>query len=233
MSQLLPSKVENTLSDAVIHIDPTGYEAGPDATIKSTVVDSGASPTTTIRKGCVIVKESGDNLYYLADDTNDGAHGDRDLPPSIPALEAADTDWDGTTVAIIDEGGVTQTVTFAGSDDTNAECIAAINAQTDGILADESGGLIRVRTTQGGAHKHLSVTSSLATAFGAAAVTARGSDAEYLVTEEEISMVDPHSLAVANRPVRTSRKAFYDESELKHTTVEALAALRRNGSRFG
>lgn len=237
----LPSLVENTVSESQIHIDESIYLAGPDAVIKSTQVDAGASPTTTIRKGNVLVKKTSDGLYYVDDGATNAASADRNTPASVSASETADADWASKTITCTVNGGVAITVTLGAGDDTDAEVVTALNAsasfQAAGLIADTSASRVRIRTVSAGRNQYLSVTSNLATAFGSSGTTGYGTDADYVVTETEVSTLHPASGVAMDTPVKTSRAAFYKESALKSANAsisnEARAVLMRNGARFG
>lgn len=232
MSGLLPSLASKSFSERVIHIDESLYLAGPDAVLKSTVVDSGATPTTTIRKGCCVVKKTSDGLFYLADDAS---NGDRGTPPS--KTSAGHTDGNGV-IKIVGNHGTISVTTTTGSG-TEANNVTDLNANAifaAHYVASVSGTDLKIEARNPGADEWFYVhTDTMATAAftEGEANGVRGTDAEYYVTEEEVSMLDPDTGAVADRPVVCSAAAYYDESELLHKTPEALAALLRRGARFG
>lgn len=231
MGTLLPGISSTTFSDRLIHIDETDFVSGPDCLLKSSVTDSGASPTTTIRKGCVIGKKNSDSKFYLAD----SADVTRDAPPSITG--AGRSNGNGVVKLVGNHGTIS--VTTATGTGTLAENVTDLNADkafAAHYVASDSGGQLKIEARNPGKGEwfyiHTDTMASAGFAEGEANAVA-GTDGEYYVTEEEVSMLDPQTNAVADRPVRTSHRAFYDESELLHTTPEALACLRRRGARFG
>lgn len=236
MSGLLPSVASRTFQEKVIHIDESMYNPGPDAILKSTVTDSGASPTTTIRKGNSIVKKTSDGLFYLDDGPANASSADRNTVAAVVAQETADGDWASKTISVYVNGSLLVTVTLGGGDDTDAEVVTALNGNAifaANCIASASGSRVHIKTLKAGADQYLYVTSNLSTAFGSSGQTGSGTDAEYYITEEEVSMLDPDTGAVADRPVKTSFAAYYDESELLNLSAEARATLSRRGARFG
>ena len=232
---LLPSFTTSTFADRLIHTDENNFLAGPDAVLKSTVTDSGSSPTTSIRKGQCIVKKTSDGLYYLDDGLANASSADRNAAAVVTASETADGDWASKTITVTTLGGK-RTVTLGGADDTDAEVVTAWNADADGkslAVASASGGRVIFTSTAKGAHVHMLVESNLTTAFGTSGTAASGTDADYLITEQDVSMLHPATNAVADRPVRTSRKANYDESELLNLSAEARSVFARRGASFG
>jgi hypothetical protein len=231
----LPGSVSSlSVSDRVIHIDESIYEPGPAAQLISTATDSGASPTTTIRKGNCIVKKTSTGLFYIDDGITNAGGADRNTPASVTAAETADGDWASKTITIYVDGGPAQVVTLGATDDTDAEVVAAIMLQTTGVKATVVSSRVVIKTDGAGAHRTLTVASNLSTAFGASdSVPAYGTDAEYYITEEEVSTLDPNTGSAATVEVKTSFKAYYDESQLLNLSAEARATLSRRGARFG
>lgn len=189
-------------------------------------------------EGMVVVKESGDGLYYAADAANDGAHGDRNAAASVASLEAADTDWDGATYTITvtypDGTVVEKTLTAAGTDDSTSEMVTLINSdQTlEGhVVASGNDGQVLTITTVRKGNVHLKVTSSLATAFGANGQEDDGVQADYRVITRQADTVDLAGASYAP-VVPTLIAGAFDESELSNLTDEAKAVLLGNGSSF-
>lgn len=225
------SIVSISVPDRVIHLDRTLYKPAPGVDIDSSVRDDGTDmPTTRIRKGNVLCKAA-TGRYVEADD----ADAVIDAQATVTALETADADWASTTITITENGIAIVTVTLAGSDDTDAEVAAALNA--DGIFkgrfkASVVSSRVVVKSLEPGAHKTVKVAGSLATAFGASGTTATGTWGEYVVTEETVDVVDENGTAV-HAPCECSIASHYDESELITLTPEAKRALERAGARFG
>lgn len=240
MPSLLPGTItESDFSDAVIHIDETDFLAGPEVVLKSTVTDAGATPTSTIRKGNVIVKKTSDGLYYADDGTTNAAGADRNTQASVTALITADATFDSKVISVFVDGVALPPITLGSGDDTDAEVAVALNANAifaANCVASVVASRVVIKTLRSGRLTSLKVSSNLTTAFGANGTTSHGTDADYLVTEEEVSTLDITGAAV-NTPVKTSRKAYYKESALCSSngaiSDEAKTVLFRNGARFG
>ena len=125
-------------------------------------------------------------------------------------------------------------VTLASTDDTNAEVVAALNANADFSAiakASESGGFVKIETREAGAHKYIKVTSTLSTAFGASGKEAFGKDADYAVLLQYVDLQD-ESGSARDGEARLARIGYFDESNLINLTPEARATLARRGSIF-
>lgn len=189
-------------------------------------------------EGMVVVKETGDGLYYPADAANDGAHGDRNAAAVVASLEAADTDWDGTTITIEitypDGTVISDDVLLAGTDDSTSEVVTLINGRQklEGhVVASGNDGQVLTLTTVKKGNVHLKVTSDLATAYGANGVEDDGVQADYRVITRQADTVDLDGASYT--PVVPSLIAgAFDESELSNLTNEAKAVLLGNGSSF-
>lgn len=222
----------------VVRLLQAPFVPGTDVLIKSSVTDSGNSAmrTTILRPGFVVVKKTSDGLYYAA--TFSGSNGDRSAAASVSSATGITTSWASTTQTFVVNGGASIAVTLAGSDDTNAEVVTALNASAlfhaAGLIADVSASAVRVRTTEGGAHKSFVWTSSYADTFGTGVASAEGfgTDADYRVIEDYVDMVD-ESGSVADSLAKTSMAGFYDESQLINLSGDARAVLTRRGSIFG
>lgn len=191
-----------------------------------------------LAEGTVVVKETGDGLYYLADAANDGAHGDRNTAATVSSSEAADTDWDGSTINIEitypDGRVIADTVLLAGTDDSTSEVVTLINGRQalEGHLVASGADLaVLTLTTVAKGNVHLKVTSDLATAYGADGVEDDGVEADYRVVTRQADLVDLD--AASYSPVVPNLQAGnFRESELSNLTNEAKAVLRGRGSRF-
>lgn len=229
----LPGSISSlSVSDRLIHIDETHYRPGPAAVIKSTETDAGATPTTTIRKGCVIVKKTSDGLYYLA--TTSG--GDRNTAPAKTSSGNTDT-ADGTVKLVGNHGTIS--VTIATGSGTEADVVTDLNASAAfaaHYVATSGAGEVTITARGTGSAEwfyiHSDTTASVGFAEGEAN-SVYGTDADYFVTEEEVSTLDPSTGVAANVEVKTSASAFYDLSQLLYATGEALSVLAQRGARFG
>lgn len=194
-----------------------------------------ASGGKRVAEGTVVVKKTGDGLYYLADD---GSNGDRNAAATVASLEAADTDWDGATYTITitypDGTVVEKALTAAGTDDSTSEMVTLINSdQTlEGhVVASGNDGQVLTITTVRKGNVHLKVTSSLSTAFGASGQEDDGVEADYRVVTR---LADTTDLAGSSYApvVPTLLAGAFDESELSNLTDEAKAVLLGRGSSF-
>ncbi len=231
MSQKVPGVIASTLSTPNIFIQKEPFIQGSDVLVDSALTDAGSTPTSRIRPGQVLVLDTATGRYFPAN----GATGDRNAGASVSALETADTDWQSSVITITFDGALGIAVTLGAADDTDAEVVVALNANAifaANAIADVSGGVVRIRTLEAGRHKHLTVVSDLATAYGATAIEDSGSDADYRVATDYVSLVDDNNTAVS-APCATALVGFFDESNLRNLTSEARATLSRSGSFFG
>jgi hypothetical protein len=186
--------------------------------------------------GTVVCLDSDDGKCYRADSANGG---DRNAAASVQSLEAPDTDWDGETITIAvfypDGTGVEKDVLAAATDDTIAELVALINADPvlEGhVIASDAGAgdELVIETVKKGA-VGLKVTSTLASAFGAAGQSDRGVEAKYFVTDHWAYLKNGDGTG-RDYQVSTIRAGDFDTSELSGLTDEARAYLERMGSQF-
>ena len=208
------------------------FVRGDQIQLDSTVVDARSNPTSLIREGLVVVLVDADDNYILADT----AGGDRNASASVSAAETADGDWQNTTITVTVDGGRSFDIVLGGADDTDAEVVTALNANAvfaAHCVADVSGARVRIRTREAGAHKHLLVSGSVASMFGAAGTADAGADADYRVIEKHLDMRDPISGTAVDSPAESSIVGHYDESALSSLSAEARATLSRRGSIFG
>lgn len=190
--------------------------------------------------GTVIVLDSNDGKHYRADSVNGG---DRAAAASVQSLEAPDGDWANATITIgvyyPDGTTIEKDVVLGAADDTIAEVVAAIQADKDlegHIVPSDSGAadLLVITTVKKGAVR-LTVTSTLASAFGANGQTDGGTEAKYLVTTHWAYLKGPGAnggLVDRDYTVPTIRAGDFDTSELSGLTEEARAYLTRMGSQF-
>lgn len=188
-------------------------------------------------QGAVVVKETGDGLYYLASGADGASAGDINTVAQVDSAEAPDSDWKSKTITwtVTYPWGeiVTGTVTLGTGDDTVNEVRDALNADTHfaNHLLAASNTIVEITTRQKGA-VHLLVTSNLATAFGASGTEGEGTEADYRVITEQRSLVGVGGATRDSDPVPTLLAGHFDESELTGLTEEAKAVLQRRGSRF-
>lgn len=229
----LPGSISTlTNTDRLIHIDETNYLGGPACRLVSTITDAGATPTTTIRKGCVVVKKTSDGLFYLSTT----AGGDRNTAPTITSSGNTDT-ADGTVKLVGNHGTIS--VTIATGSGTEADVVTDLNASAAfaaHYVATSGAGEVTITARGTGSAEwfyiHSDTTASVGFAEGEAN-SKYGTNAEYYVTEEEVSTLDPSTGVAAIVEVKTSARAFYDESQLLYLTAEARAVLSSRGALFG
>lgn len=228
---MLPRRTTTSRDAAVHRLTSRGKEADTTVVLDSTNTDAGNTPATRFRPGNVVILRTSTGRYVEADDTN----ADAMLPATVSAAETADTDWQSATITLALNGGPGHTVTLGAADDTDAEVVTALNGDAGFAalyIADESGGVVRIRTRQAGEGLNLLVTSSLATAYGASGTEGLGSDPAVGVTEHVVDLVDENNVAI-NEMVTISRvNADYDTSQLISLTNEARIVLERNGCTF-
>lgn len=209
----------------------------PDTVVlDSATTDSGSTPTTLIRAGNVLVKRTSTGQYVEANHAN----GDSPTQPTVTSAEAADTDWDGTTITTYLDGVLVSTVVLAGTDDSTSEVVTALNtdyaAQNLPIVASGLDAAVLVITAHG-ISRSLRIESTLATAYATAGGAGSyaedvGNEADFVVLDETVSMLDMGGTA-QDTPVRVLRSGYFDESELVNLTAEAKAEFLRRGARFG
>lgn len=194
-------------------------------------VDSGSVPTSRLREGNVMVKRTSTGKYIEADDAN----GDRNAGAVVTAAEAADSDWQSADITVSQNGGDKVTVSLGGSDDTNAEVATALNADADfarNYIADGSGALLTITSLRTGEDVQLTVTSDLATAFGANGTNASGTWADYGVLQRPVDQADDAGTASDTHGSIAYAKARFKESLLINLTPDARRALIGRGCSF-
>lgn len=237
MTQPLPAYESQTLAGRRVLKDLIGAEIGESVIGQNDNADSGSTPTHRLRPGNVLVLRTSTGEYVEANDSN----GDRSEPPSVSSAEAADTDWDGTTITTYLNGTLVSTVVLAGTDDTTAEVVTALNTDYAAknlpiIATGTNGNPVVVKAHAGGAGVSLRLESTLATAFATAGGAGSyaedvGADADYLVSRDFADHKDGDG--VAQSPViPTYRKGHFIEADLINLTADAKAVLSRRGSTF-
>lgn len=198
------------------------------------------TPTFRVKPGTVVVKESGDGLYYKADTADGVSAGDINTAAVVTSLEAADTDWDGTDIgwAVYGPDGLIESgsITLAGTDDTTAEVVTALNANArfaEHLIASGSNGNPVVITSRKKGNITVRITQTvITTGYGASGITASGTQADYRVVMQHADLQDVEGTAMASKMVGTLVAGSFKESELLHLSNEAKAVLTANGSTF-
>lgn len=187
--------------------------------------------------GTVVVKESGDGLYYLADGADGASAGDLNAAAVVDSLEAPDADWKSKTITwtITYPDGLVATGTVAGggSDETVGAFVTALNADAsfrNHLIASDATVLRITSLVKGNVRLH--VTSNLSTAYGASGVEDDGAEADYRVVAQHGSLVDLSGASRNSDPVATLTRGKFRESELRNLSNEARAVLLGRGSLF-
>lgn len=198
------------------------------------------TPNFRCPPGMVVVKESGDGLYYKADTADGASAGDINTAAVVTSLEAADTDWDGTDIgwAVYGPDGLIESgsVTLAGTDDTTAEVVTALNANArfaEHLVASGSNGNPVVITSRKKGRISVKITQTvITTGYGASGITANGGEADYRVIMQHADLKDVEGTAMASKMVGTLLSGHFKESELLHLSAEAKAVFIGRGSIF-
>lgn len=187
-------------------------------------------PAFRFLEGTVIVRVQGGFQFVDAADPR----GARCTPAEVKAAQPADAAWANTTIT----ASLSSSLGFAVLLDAAAISTAAVVDQLNRhplfaphFLADDAGGLVRIRTREAGAHKALHVESTLPAAFGPLGTFGHGLDADYRVTDRTVDLRDLDGNAIEVL-VPTLVVGHFDESELLQLTPEARAVLSRRGSFF-
>jgi hypothetical protein len=232
--QQMPAYTEFRDEDRKLYVqalDGREYSQGSDVVLRATALDLGNTPTTRVRKGNVIVKNSQDGIFSAASDPQ----ADRNRGAIVTALQTADQGWAGKTITVSVRGRPVVTVPLGANTNTDAQVVADLTANATFALfftAAVVGARVQIASLEAGADVVMAVTSNNPAAFGARGSDGAGADADYRVTAEPVDLVDPTG-APANNTVKTSLKAFYLEAALIGLTGEARAVLSRRGAIFG
>jgi len=208
-----------------------GAELDEHVIIDSTVVDTTQTPTSKIRPGTVVGKDTATGRYHEAADT---ANVTQATAASVTSAEAPDGDWTGITHTF-EIGSIKFLVTTSSPDSTVGAQVTALNADPTFLqyfLASNSGGSLKVAALVPGAGTRIKVSSDLATAWPTDGTEqAYGADAEYRICLQEVRTADINGTA-QNAGAPAARVGHFDESELIGLTAEAKAVMQRNGSIF-
>lgn len=204
-----------------------------------------------IPEGAVVVKETGDGMYYLADAADGAAAGDINTAAVVTSDEKPDSDWASKTFTwVYRERGQTfsGTIVAAGGDDTIGEFVTLFNADAGfaqiAVASDAGASDLLVCTTRAKGDVTLTISENITlhTGFGnalgaAAGTSASGAQADYRVVTREVDLVDTAGVSRNTDPVATLKAGRFDESEMwggSTATVpsEAKAVLISNGSTF-
>jgi hypothetical protein len=203
-------------------------------TLDSSNTDAGSTPTHRFRPGNVVVKRTSTGRYVEANDGN----GDVFLPPVVSSAEAADTDWDGTTITVYMNGDLVDTIVLAGTDDSTSEVVTALNTSfaAENVPLVAAGADAAVLTITMHAPGSLRVESTLATAFGTAGGAGSyaedsSEDGDFRVVLEHVDLKDEEGTAI-HADALVARTGHFDASNLINLTAAARAVLKRRGAKF-
>jgi hypothetical protein len=226
-----------SISDVAYLVDGQRTVQGSDVVMASGQA-SGITPDHRHPPGTVVVKESGNGKYYLASGADGASAGDINTTASLVSDEAADTDWDGTTITaeVFYADGTTASaaVTLAGTDDSTSEVVTALNgnaAFANHFVASGADAAVLTIASRVKGNVRIKVTSSLASAFGASGKTASGTEADYRVTADFAELKTTEAVA-QDYAVPTLLAGHFRESALSGLTAEAKSVLLRRGSLF-
>ena len=238
----IPSYTSIERAGRRVLMDNVGLETD-EVTIYQGADDAGAAEDGLFRAGNAVVEheDSVDGSRFVEAD-----HADRMLstPASVISSEIPDGDWADETITVqVDDTPAFDVVLGAG-DDTLAEVIAALEADPQFaalcVAEDDGTGKLQIRTAGAGAHKSLKVTSTLATAFGAAGQNDTGTQPRAGVTLADCFLeMDDGTATDATAVVAISGHGDLSEilvggvaGTLKTTSPDVYALLVRQGWRF-
>ena len=213
----VPGITSTTVDDRQVLLSDRGLER--DAVIQdSSNSDSGASPTTSPRKGNVLTKRTSTGRYIEANDANADAADAAAL--TADATNPGSAAWDGTLTVSGHWGSVAVTLS---SDDTDSAVVTAINAALAALnpewgpcVATVSGSRVVITNRETGQGTWLKAVHGTVTGmFGtlAVGVSDQGANPEIVVIAEQRPLLDRAGAAThSETPVYT--KAHLDESQL-------------------
>lgn len=204
----------------------------------STNVDSGATPTTLLPPGTVLLEGASDGIHY--DDTSGGAISTQ---PAVESAESVDADWNGKTITLTIDGVDIVTVTLTTGTPAAADVVTDLNAndvfRAHALASVSSTTKVTVTAHKRGAAVHLKVNSNLTTAFGDSGTEDRGTDGKWVVTTKACDQLNPAGTAADARVpvVRLQAGVELDESALRWASSGTLhqdfyRVAHQNGVRF-
>lgn len=227
MSQLPDLTTHANLTDVAYLVDGSRSIQAKGVTFSSGQT-SAITPDHRHPPGTVLGLRTSTSEYELADSGNVRVNA----PAKAAALETADGDWASSVITVTINGVVAAAVTMGAADDTDAEVVTALNADSDfgGVaLASVVASVVQIQLHALGAL--LLVSSDLATAYGASGVEGVDVMGIYRVTTAFVDLKDIDGTATdALAPVLEA--GHFDASELSSLTNDARVALLAQGSKF-
>ncbi|HYE92706.1 MAG TPA: hypothetical protein VEA38_16875 [Terriglobales bacterium] len=242
----MPGFTSTEFAHKAFLVDGSRTKQGNDVIIKGGQTTGWpASGGKRARAGTVVVKESGDGLYYLSDAADGAAAGDINTAAVVTSAEKPDADWASKilTWTLYLPNGLVQsgTVTLAAGDDTIAEVVTALNADAqfkDRFVASDAGASdLLVITSRLKGNVKAKMSMDLDTAYGTddgstSSAYASGVEADVRVIMQDRDLVDLDNASFDSHPVATITAGRFDESELANLSHEAKAILIARGSTF-
>lgn len=187
-------------------------------------------PLHRLQAGTVVVRHRQGRTFVPASDPQ----GARSTSAEVTALQATDPTWAGSQITVSMARGLGFPFNLDAQATSTAEVLDQLNRNplfAVHFLADDAGGLVRIRTREAGAHKVLVVESSLPAAFGPLGAAGQGRDADYRVIDDAAELRDLEGNAI-EAVVPSLAVGHFVERELIDLTPEARAVLSRRGSLF-
>lgn len=225
----VPSYSSTTLSGRRVLADLDDMLRGPTIIQESANRDSGSSPTTRIRAGNVLLKRNSSGEYVEANDAN----GTRSAPASITSSGHAD--GNGVIKIVGNHGTISVTTsTGSGTEANNATDLNADAAFAAHYVASSADGELTIASRNVGEEEWFYVHSDTMATAGLAEGEdngVNGTDGDYLVTSEDVDVVDENGTALSPL-TQTYRRGHFVEATLINLTPEAKAVLSKRGSTF-
>jgi hypothetical protein len=183
------------------------------------------------RAGNVVVLRTSTGRYVEANDSNGDSNGVATITSS------GHSDANGA-IALSLKGGTVISVTTTTGSGTEANHATDLNAAEEFaalFVASSAGGELTITSRDAGADVYFHVDSTTIATVGfaeGAANGVNGTDAEYLVTEGTVSLIDSGGTA-AHAEAEASWAGDYVSGNLTNLSAEAKAVLLRRGSRIG
>ena len=197
------------------------------------------------RAGTVVVKETGDGLYYLADGADGISAGDLNTAAVVTSVEAPDADWKSKTITwtlFADDLEESGSVLLGAGDDTIAEVVTALNANAAFaarfVASDSGAGDLLVVTSLRKGKITIRLSADLDTVFASddgatSSDEASGAEADYRVITEDRDLIDINGDDADSRLVPSLLAGDFFTANLSNLSNEAKAVLGGRDSSFG
>ncbi len=226
----MPRSVTTSIPSRRVLLSDFGKETDTSVLSDSSNADATNTPTTRVRKGNVLVKQTSTGRFVEANDAN----ADTSTQASITSSSHADGNG---VIKIVGSRGTISVTTTTGTG-TEANHATDLNADQEfaaSYVASSAGGELTIKALRAGPEEWFYIhADTIATAGFSEGVDngVKGTDPEVVVTLRDIDQVDEDGTAV-HAEVEVRRKGHFDESNLINLTDEARAVLVRRGSIFG